>query len=50
MHPLLVFFATLGGLILFGISGFIIGPVIAALYISIMSIYEHYYKGELQNN
>ncbi|PLX26384.1 hypothetical protein C0581_04665 [Candidatus Parcubacteria bacterium] len=50
MHPLVVFFATLGGLILFGISGFIIGPVIAALYISIMSIYEHYYKNELQNN
>lgn len=50
MHPLVVFFATLGGIALFGISGFVIGPVIAALYISVMSIYEHYYKKELKDN
>jgi len=50
MHPLVVFFATLGGLIIFGVSGFVIGPIIAALYTSIMSIYEHYYKTELENN
>jgi predicted PurR-regulated permease PerM len=50
MHPLIVFFATLGGLILFGISGFVIGPIIAALYISIMSIYDHYYSTELKKN
>lgn len=50
MHPLVVFFATLGGLIIFGISGFVIGPIIAALYISIMSIYDHYYKNELSKN
>ena len=50
MHPLIVFFATLGGLVMFGISGFVIGPIIAALYISIMSIYDHYYKHELENN
>jgi predicted PurR-regulated permease PerM len=50
MHPLIVFFATLGGIVMFGISGFVIGPIIAALYISVMSIYEHYYKKELKNN
>lgn len=50
MHPLIVFFATVGGLIMFGISGFIIGPVIAALFISVLSIYDHYYKNELSNN
>lgn len=50
MHPLVAFFATLGGIALFGISGFVIGPIIAALYISVMSIYEHYYKRELRNN
>lgn len=50
MHPLLVLFATLGGIFLFGVSGFVIGPVLAALYTSIMSIYEHYYKKELENN
>lgn len=50
MHPLMVFFATLGGIILFGISGFVIGPIVAALYISVMSIYDHYYKHELEKN
>lgn len=50
MHPLLVLFATLGGIALFGITGFIIGPVIASLYLSTMSIYDHYYKNELEIN
>ncbi len=50
MHPLFVLFSTLGGLFLFGISGFIIGPVISALFLSIISIYDYYYKNELQKN
>lgn len=50
MHPLLVLFSTLGGIIFFGISGIIIGPVIAALFLAIITIYEHHYKTELNNN
>lgn len=50
MHPLIVLFSTLGGIFLFGISGFIIGPVIAALFLAIMTIYEHHYKSELNRN
>ncbi len=50
MHPLLVLFSTLGGIIMFGISGFVIGPIIAALFLAIVSIYHHYYKSELENN
>ena len=50
MHSLLVLFSTLGGITLFGITGFVIGPVITALFLSILSIYEHYYKKELKNN
>ena len=50
LHPLVVLLSTLGGLILFGVSGFVIGPVIAALFISVISIYNHYYKNELKNN
>lgn len=49
MHPLMVLFSTLGGIFLFGISGFIIGPVIASLYLAIISIYDHYYKNELES-
>ncbi|PIR76271.1 MAG: hypothetical protein COU32_02970 [Candidatus Magasanikbacteria bacterium CG10_big_fil_rev_8_21_14_0_10_42_10] len=50
MHPLVVLFSTLGGIFLFGVSGFVIGPIIAALYTSIMTMYEHYYRNELGNN
>jgi len=50
MHPLVVLFSTLGGIFLFGVSGFVIGPIIAALYTSIMTMYEHYYRNELANN
>lgn len=50
MHPLLVLFSTLGGIFMFGISGFIIGPIMAALYLAVMSIYDHHYKTELVHN
>lgn len=49
MHPLLIFFATLGGLLVFGISGFVIGPVLVALFLSVLSIYDYYYKKQLDN-
>ncbi|HBU07435.1 MAG TPA: AI-2E family transporter [Candidatus Magasanikbacteria bacterium] len=50
MHPMLALFSTLGGIIIFGISGFIIGPVLASLFLAIMSIYEHHYNSELSEN
>jgi len=40
MHPLLVFLSTLGGLIVFGLSGFVIGPIIVALFLSIGEMYD----------
>jgi predicted PurR-regulated permease PerM len=39
MHELMIFFGTLGGIILFGIMGMIIGPIVAALFITIWEIY-----------
>lgn len=50
MHPLLVLLSTLGGIAVFGISGFIIGPVIASLMLAFWEMYEHYYRKELNNN
>lgn len=50
MHPLLVLFATLGGLIFFGVSGFVIGPIIMSLFLAVISIYDHHYKRQLQSN
>ncbi|HEX6791513.1 MAG TPA: AI-2E family transporter [Candidatus Krumholzibacteria bacterium] len=38
MHELLVLLSTLGGIVAFGVLGFIIGPVIAALFITLWEI------------
>ncbi|MGH9339759.1 MAG: AI-2E family transporter [Acidobacteriota bacterium] len=45
MHMLLVFFAILGGIALFGPSGLVLGPLIAALLVTFLDIY----KLEFQN-
>lgn len=45
MPDYLVLLATLGGLAWFGLSGFIIGPVIAALFISCWEIMSNEYGG-----
>jgi predicted PurR-regulated permease PerM len=50
MHPLLVLFSTLGGIATFGISGFVIGPVIASLLLAFWEMYDEYYKKDLDNN
>jgi predicted PurR-regulated permease PerM len=34
MHQLMIFFSTLGGLLLFGAMGFILGPLLAALFVT----------------
>ena len=39
MHDLFVLFGTLGGISLFGILGIIIGPIVAALFITIWELY-----------
>jgi predicted PurR-regulated permease PerM len=44
MHELLIFFGTLGGLAIFGIMGFVIGPIIAALFITLWEIYGRVFK------
>ena len=39
MHDLLILFGTLGGILFFGVVGFIIGPILAALFVTIWEIY-----------
>jgi predicted PurR-regulated permease PerM len=41
LHPLLLFFAILGGIYLFGILGLVLGPLIAAVFIIILKILEY---------
>lgn len=47
LHDLLIFFSTLGGIITFGAMGFIIGPVIAAFFLSVLDIYAQEFKSDL---
>ena len=47
MHDLMVFFSTLGGIALFGAMGFIVGPVIAALFLAVIEIYATEFKRTL---
>lgn len=39
MHELFILFGTLGGVLFFGVLGFILGPIVAALFITIWDIY-----------
>ena len=39
MHELMIFFGTLGGILMFGIAGVFIGPVIASLFVTIWELY-----------
>ena len=44
LHELMIFFSTLGGLLTFGVPGFIIGPIIAALFVTVWDIYAVEFK------
>ena len=44
MHPLLIFLSTIGGIAVFGVSGFVIGPIITALLSTLWEIYEKHYQ------
>jgi len=50
MHPVLVLISTLGGIILFGFTGFIIGPIITSVFLAFWQIYEHMFKKQLDND
>jgi predicted PurR-regulated permease PerM len=39
IHPLLLFFAVLGGVQAFGLIGFVAGPLIATLFLTLIEIY-----------
>lgn len=47
MHPLLIFLSTMGGIIVFGFTGFIIGPIIMSLAMAVWNMYEKHYLKEI---
>ncbi len=40
IHPLLLFFTIMGGIYLFGLLGIVLGPMIAAIFVTILTIFE----------
>ena len=44
MHPLLIFLSTLGGITIFGFSGFVMGPIITSLFLAVWEMYEEFYR------
>ncbi len=49
MHPVMILFATIGGIGMFGISGVVIGPMIAAFFFALIQMYEVKYKNDLRH-
>lgn len=47
MSDLLVLFSTLGGLAAFGAIGFIVGPIVAALFVTVWEIFGKAYRDDL---
>ena len=39
LHPLIIFFAILGGLAIFGFNGFILGPVLVILFLTVLDLF-----------
>ncbi|MBI3231499.1 MAG: AI-2E family transporter [Candidatus Doudnabacteria bacterium] len=39
LHPLLVLFSVLGGIRLFGFIGFLLGPIVMAMFVALLEIY-----------
>jgi len=50
MHDLLVLLSTLGGLGMFGLTGFIIGPVLASFFLSVWAMFQEVFTSELSVN
>jgi predicted PurR-regulated permease PerM len=48
MHDLLIFLSTLGGIYVFGVMGFIVGPILAALFITVLDIYSIEFRSQLE--
>lgn len=47
LHELMIFLSTLGGLMFFGASGFILGPVLAALFVTVWEMFGSAFQREL---
>jgi predicted PurR-regulated permease PerM len=50
MHELMIFFSTLGGLSLFGVTGFILGPLLAGLFLTAWEMFGVAFRQEINQS
>jgi predicted PurR-regulated permease PerM len=48
LHPLIIFLSTIGGISFFGLSGFLLGPVTAVLFLNLLDIYKTEFQEDLK--
>jgi len=49
LHPLLVFIAVLGGVLAFGFVGLFVGPLVIALMITVLDVYERHVSDDFSH-
>ncbi len=47
MHPLLILFSTIGGLAFFGFAGVVVGPILAALFVTAWDMFGASFRGPI---
>jgi predicted PurR-regulated permease PerM len=50
LHDLIIFFAALGGLRMFGPLGVLVGPIVAAFFVTLLEIYSEEFRHHLERN
>lgn len=50
MHPLLLFFTLMGGVYMFGLLGIVLGPLIGAVFVTLITIFEFKLHPETELN
>jgi len=50
MHELLIFLSTIGGLSIFGIMGFLVGPMIASMLVTLLHVYGIEFREQLEGS
>jgi predicted PurR-regulated permease PerM len=50
INGIIIFFSTIGGIVAYGPIGFIVGPVILTLFISLLEIYRQHIRPELKKD
>ena len=48
LHDLIIFFSALGGIKMFGPLGVLVGPVVAAFFVTLMEIYSEEFRSQLE--